>query len=167
MKKTSLIFLFFLFGLFITGWNQSNEKKISQNTPQTVINAPIPVEGSWQLVWAEYNDQLADTSNHYIFKQFCKGAFSLIAYDSTKKINFAGYGKYEFDGGVYHETFIYHNNPQYVGAEDWQDLTVRGDTMYMNGLKKVVVGGKDVTVGWSNAREKLVRVKMVAYEQLK
>jgi len=159
MKKASFLFLSFLVSLCILSCNETAEKEKSQNSSQITTNASDHVEGAWQLVWAEYDGKLADTSNHYLFKEFSNGVFSLIAYDSTKKINFAGYGKYEFEGDTYHETFIYHNNPQYVGGTDWQDLVVKGDTMYMNGFKKIVVGGKDVTVGGTKAREKLVRVK--------
>ena len=113
------------------------------------------------MVWANYNDSLVETkANYFLFKTFSNGIFSLFAYDSTKKINFAGYGKYEFDGDKLHETFIYHTD--YVGAENWQNVEVRGDTMYMNGFKKVVIGGKEVMTDFSNIKEKLVKVKMVA-----
>jgi hypothetical protein len=159
MKKVSSMLLTLLLSLCYASCNQSNEKNENQNSPQKTNTSAQSVEGAWQLVWGEYDDKIADTSNHYLFKAFNNGVFSLIAYDSTKKINFAGYGKYQFEGDTYHETFIYHNDPEFVGGEDWQDLVVKGDTMYLNGIKKVVVGGKDLTVGWTKIREKLVRVK--------
>jgi hypothetical protein len=159
MKKISSMLLALPLVFLFLSYNQNTEKNKAQSANQVATSDAKSVEGAWQLVWGEYNGQVADTSNRYIFKTFNNGVFSLIAYDSTKKISFAGYGKYEFEGDTYHETFIYHNNPKYIGAENWQDLTVKGDTMYLNGFKKIVVGGKDVTTGWTKVREKLVRVK--------
>ena len=158
MKKVSSILLSLPLVALLVSYNQHTEKNDVQSANHVASDA-VSVEGAWQLVWAEYDDQPADMSNYYLFKTFNNGVFSLIAYDSTKKIAFAGYGKYEFEEDTYHETFIYHNEPNYVGAQDWQDLKVKGDTMYLNGFKKVVVGGKDVTTGWTKVREKLVRVK--------
>ena len=159
MKKISSVLLAFPLMVLFVSYNQHTEKNEVQSANRVANSDAKSVEGAWQLVWAEYDDQPADMSNYYLFKTFNNGVFSLIAYDSTKKIAFAGYGKYEFEGDTYHETFIYHNEPNYVGAEAWQDLVVKGDTLYFNGFKKVVVGGKDVTTGSRKAREKLVRVK--------
>jgi hypothetical protein len=159
MKKISSMLLAFPLMVLFVSYNQHTEKNDFQNASRIATGDATSVEGAWQLVWGEYNGQVADTSNRYIFKTFNNGVFSLIAYDSTKKITFAGYGKHEFEGDTYHETFMYHNNPKYIGAANWQDLTVKGDTMYLNGFKKIVVGGQDVTTGWRKAREKLVRVK--------
>lgn len=158
MKKISSILLAFPLMVLLISYNQHTEKNDVQSANRVASDA-VSVEGSWQLVWAEYDGKLADTRNYFLFKSFNNGVFSLIAYDSTKKISFAGYGKYEFEGDTYHETFMYHNEPNYVGAEDWQDLTVKADTMYLNGFKKIIVGGKDVTSGWMKVREKLVKVK--------
>ncbi len=159
MKKITIMFLAFLAMVLFVGFNKAAEKDDPKNASPLATGDAKSVEGSWQLVWAEYDGKLADTRNYFLFKSFNNGVFSLIAYDSTKKISFAGYGKYEFEGDTYHETFMYHNEPNYVGAEDWQDLTVKADTMYLNGFKKIFVGGKDVTSGWMKVREKLVKVK--------
>jgi hypothetical protein len=159
MKKISSMLLALPFIFLFLSYNQNTEKNEAQSSKGVANTYAKSVEGAWQLVWAEYDNQVADTSNYYIFKTFNNGVFSLIAYDSTKKISFAGYGKYGFEGDTYHETFIYHNNAEFIGAENWQDLTVKGDTMYLNGFKKIVVGGKAVTAGWRKVREKLVRVK--------
>jgi hypothetical protein len=153
-----MLLSFPLMVLFVS-FTQHNEKNEIQSTNHLATIDKASVEGAWQLVWAEYDGKLADTRNYFLFKSFNNGVFSLIAYDSTKKISFAGYGKYEFEGDTYHETFMYHNDPNNVGAEDWQDLTVKADTMYLNGFKKIIVGGKDVTSGWMKAKEKLVKVK--------
>ena len=153
------MFLAFPLMVLFLGCNQNAKKDETQSSTGVENTYAKSVEGAWQLVWGEYDDQVADTSNHYLFKTFNNGVFSLIAYDSTKKISYAGYGRYGFEGDTYHETFIYHNNPEYTGGADWQDLVVKGDTMYLNGFKKVVVGGKDVTTGFGKVREKLVRVK--------
>lgn len=159
MKKTSSMLLVLLLNLCFLGCNRNHEKKENQTSPQTFNTSTESVEGGWHLVWANYNDTLVDTSNYFLFKTFSNGIFSLFAYDSTKKINFAGYGKYEFDGVTLHETFIYHNNPEYVGGENWQNLEVRGDTMNMDGFKKVIIGGKEVMTDFSKIKEKLVKVK--------
>jgi hypothetical protein len=159
MKKISSMLLAFPLMVLFVSFHQHSEKNEVQSASRVATSDAKSVEGAWQLVWGEYNGQVADTSNRYIFKTFNNGVFSLIAYNSTKKITFAGYGKYEFEGDTYHETFMYHNNPKYIGAANWQDLTVKGDTMYLNGFKKVVVGGQDMTTGWTKVREKLVRVK--------
>jgi hypothetical protein len=97
-------------------------------------------------------------SNHFLVKMFTGGAFSLFIHDSTGKIKTVGYGKYDFQGNEYHETFLYHSIARFVGGQDWQDLEIKGDTMYLNGFTKVVVGGKDVTTGWNKVKEKSVRV---------
>jgi hypothetical protein len=157
MKKISPMLFVLLLNLCFFGCNQNHEKKENQNPPPTFKTSAKLVEGGWHLIWANYNDTLMDTSNYFLFKTFSNGIFSLFSYDSTKKINFAGYGKYEFDGDKLHETFIYHTD--YVRAENWQNLEVRGDTMYMNGFKKVIIDGKEVMTDFSKIKEKLVKVK--------
>jgi hypothetical protein len=90
---------------------------------------------------------------------FNHGIFSLFATDSSGKILFAGYGKYELDGNSYKETFIYHDNPEYTGAMDWQQYELKGDTLYFKGFDKVIVGGKEVTSDFPKIAERRVKVK--------
>lgn len=151
MKQLSYLLLVLILGIFFTSYNQVEAKK---ETPAL----SIPVEGAWKLVWAQYNDTLADMSNHTLVKMFANGSFSIFAHDSAGKINYAGYGKYNFEGDTYHEEFLYHNKTKFTVVEDWQDLSIKGDTMYLNGITKVVIGGKDVTSDMKKVREKLVRV---------
>lgn len=159
MKKSTYIFLALVICFVSWSYYQKAAQVTVLGSRVQIDTSMQSVEGAWQLVWGEYDNQLADMRNHYLFKTFNDGIFSLIAHDSTKKINFAGYGKYDFKDGIYHETFIYHNNPKYVGGEDWQNLIVLGDTMYLNGFNKIMVEGKDVTAGWTKVKEKLIRVK--------
>ena len=160
MKKiSSMLLVLLLLNLCFFSCNQNNEKKESQNSPQTINTSAQSVEGGWSLVWASYNDTLPDITNYILFKTFSNGIFSLFAYDSTKKINFAGYGKYEFQGGTLHETFIYHNNPEIIGGENWQNIEIKGDTMYVNGWKKVTISGKELAQDFSKIKEKLIKVK--------
>lgn len=158
MKKVTFMLFAFLLGISVLSCNQNTEKGESQSSTQTT-NTPVnPVEGAWKLVWAQYNDTLADMSNHVLVKMFADGAFSLFAHDSSGKMKYTGYGKYEFEGNRYLETFIYHNSKQNWGGKDWQNLEVKGDTMYMNGFTKMIIGGKEVT-DYPKIREKLIRVK--------
>ena len=149
---------FFAFGIFISlvSCNETSDEKANPTADQTAAPTTSSVEGSWKLVWASYNDTVADMSNHILVKSFVDGAFSLFCHDSTGKIKYAGYGTYEFQDKTYNETFLYHNNREFVGAKDWQNLEVKGDTMYMNGFSKVIIGGKEVA-DHVKAQEKLVR----------
>lgn len=159
MKLFLFLLTTLLLGIWICSCHPAEGKKGIPGTPSPITHpTALPVEGAWKLVWAQYNDTLADMTNHILVKMFTGGSFSLFAHDSTGTIKFTGYGKYNFEGDTYHEKFLYHNNPRFVGGEDWQNLSVQGDTMYLNGFTKVVIGGKEMTSGWTKVREKLVKV---------
>jgi len=158
MKQLQPTRIAFLISAWLLSCNQAPATNETQASLQTTDTSAVPVEGAWKLVWAAYNDTLADMRNHILVKMFTNGSFSLFAHDSAGKMAFAGYGKYDFEGDKYHETFLYHNETEYTGGEDWQNLEVKGDTMYMNGFTKIVVGGKEMTTGWTKTREKLVKV---------
>ena len=158
MKHALVTLIAFSITLWLIRCNQATAEKSKPTAPQIPHTPTAPVEGTWKLVWATYNDTLANLSNHVQVKMFVNGAFSLLAHDTSGRIKYASYGTYQFEGNTYHETFLYHNNTPFIGGEDWQNLSVKGDTMYLDGLTKVVVGGKDVTASWRKVREKLVRV---------
>jgi hypothetical protein len=139
--------------------NSSATENKNENTPTTDTVAKMSsLDGAWELVWAKYNDTLADVSKAPLFKMFHDGIFSLIARDSSGKITFAGYGNYEVNGNVYKETFTYHNTAEYVGGMDWQKYELKGDTLYFRGFDKVVIGGKEEK-DFPKIEEKRVRIK--------
>ena len=137
--------------------NLAEAKKEQQNKKRVPDTLDKAVEGTWKLVWSERNGERSDMNNHVQVKMFSGGSFILFAHDTAGTVKFSGYGRYNFEGPQYHETFQYHSHKPYWGAMDWQNLEVKGDTMYMNGFTKVVVDGKDMTAGWPKIKEKLVR----------
>ena len=146
--------------LFGCANSDSNTIKTEKENDSNNSTKSTSIDGAWELVWAKHNDTIQDISKMPMFKMFYDGVFSLIARDSTGKINFAGFGDYELSGNnTYKETFRYHTNAAYTGAMDWQDYELNGDTLYFKGFGKVVVGGKDVSKGWLRIEEKRVRVK--------
>jgi hypothetical protein len=122
-----------------------NEKKTS------------PIDGAWKLVWAKSDGKLVDPLKNPQIKFFTDGCFSLVASDGEGKIDYAGYGTFELEGTAYHETFLYHNMKEYVGAMDWQEMELKGDTLYAKGFKKVIVQGKEAT-NFPVIEEKRVRM---------
>jgi hypothetical protein len=74
----------------------------------------------------------------------------------------AGAGPYEVNGNTYKETMSYYSNPKYVGASDWQEWEMKGDTLIFYGFKKVTLAdGTDVTKEWEDHKftEKRIRAK--------
>jgi hypothetical protein len=135
--------------------NPATENK----TENTVAEKPASsnaIDGAWQTVSFIQNNQPAVNNQ---VKIFSNGVFSMVSWDSSGKLAYAGYGKYELDGNTYKETFLYHDNPKYSGGQDWQEYEMKGDTLIMKGFIKVIVGGKDVTVDFPKFEEKRIRVK--------
>ncbi len=151
---TAVLFSF----IFLSSCNNDSASKANDNTSPPAT-ASSSIDGAWELVWAKYNGEVADPANNRLFKMFHDGIFSLIATDSSGKISFAGYGKFELDGNTYHETFMYNDNPAYVGGSDWQEYKLIGDTLYMKGFNKVLINGKDSTANFPEIEEKRVRIK--------
>ena len=145
--------------LFFGCTNSSTTESGNETVKTDSSSEAMPIDGAWELVWAKYNDTVADVTKNPQFKMFHQGKFSLIARDSSKKISFAGFGKYELDGKVYKETFLYADSPEYTGGMDWQEYEWRGDTLYFKGFNKVIVGGKEVTSDFPKIEEKRVRIK--------
>ena len=157
-KQNLFLLVSLLTGVILIGKIIGINDEVTAKPGVTNDRKASSVDGAWELVWAKYNDKLADITKQPQFKMFSNGVFSLIARDSTGKISFAGYGKFEIKGKNYNETFMYHNNPEYIGAMDWQDIEVRGDTLYAKGFSRVVIGGREVT-DFPKIEEKRVRVK--------
>lgn len=132
----------------------------SQGKAKTSETPSSPIDGAWEIVWAKYNDTIKDVSKMPMLKIFHDGVFTLIARDSSGKIDYAGFGHYELsDSNTYKETFQYHSYAPFTGAMDWQNYELKNDTLYFKGFNKVVVGGEDRTKGWLRIEEKRVRIK--------
>lgn len=162
MKKNSLplpVFLMNIFFTIIISCNSNTATGEKQTISEETNVSATPIDGAWEIVWAKRDDTLRNLKNFHLFKMFNNGIFSLITTDSTGKILFAGYGKYELSDSNYKETFIYHDNPKYAGGMDWQQYELKGDTLYFKGFDKVIVGGKEVTSDFPKIEEKRVRVK--------
>ncbi|MFN2438865.1 MAG: hypothetical protein ABR503_06665 [Chitinophagaceae bacterium] len=156
MNRVSILLIAFLGLSALTGCSGSDDKQESSSAVNVAEAKTTPIDGAWQTVSFRRNNQPA-TNNQY--KLFSNGFFSLISWDSTGKFSYGGFGKYELDGSMYKETFLYHNNPNYTGAKDWQEYEMKGDTLIMRGFNKVIVGGKDVTVDFPKIEEKRVRIQ--------
>jgi len=134
------------------------------NKPQRVDNQPktSPIEGSWELYSTEKGGKTTYHKKPSQIKMYHDGYCSVIAFDSTGKLSYAAAGTYEWDGIHYKETCEYHSNPIRIGGTLWFDCTVKGDTMWLAGFKKVVMAdGTDITKDWGGDSfiEKKVRVK--------
>lgn len=155
---TSVLTAFLCSFIFLSSCNDDSALKANNNNTLTADTASASIDGAWKLVWSKYNGEVANPVDNRQFKMFHDGVFSLIATDSSGKISFAGYGKFELDAHTYHETFLYNNNPNYVGAIDWQEYELNDDTLYMKGFIKVLIDGKDSTANFPKFEEKRVRI---------
>ena len=146
----SLITTLFLIGATSIVSCNDDAKKVES---QPVAASPLsPLEGSWELI-----SQDGKTTQ---FKMFHDGFFSLIMQDSLGKWTISGAGKFSLDGNVYKETFRYCSIPDYVGATDWQEYELKGDTLYFKGFTKVIYAdGSDKTAQHSKFEEKRVKAK--------
>ncbi len=70
----------------------------------------------------------------------------------------SGASSYSLDGNTYKETFRYFGISEYVGATDWQEYELKGDTLYFKGFTKVMYAdGSDKTNQFGKFEEKRVR----------
>ncbi|MEO6001195.1 MAG: hypothetical protein ABIN89_30365 [Chitinophagaceae bacterium] len=91
---------------------------------------------------------------------FNGGFFSLIRQDYSGKWSVSGAGSYSLDGKTYKETFRYCSIPKYMGATDWQEYELKGDTLYSRGFTKVIYAdGSDKTNEFGKFEEKRIRAK--------
>lgn len=116
-----------------------------------------PIDGAWKLVWATTNGKPVDVGKNPQIKFFADGCFSLLASNAEGKIDYAGYGTFELDGTNYKEIFLYHNYSPYVGAINWQEMELKGDTLYAIGFKQVIIQEKVVN-DFPMIEEKRVRM---------
>ena len=160
MKKQRITVLIFITVIIVgISCNNNPAKEDKQDAAKTATASATAIDGSWDLVWGKYNDTIQPIKKSVQFKQFSNGFFSMIAWGDSGKLSYCGYGKYELNGRSYKETFLYHNNPEYVGGMDWQEYELKGDTLYTKGFIKVIIGGKEETAKFPKIEEKRVRAK--------
>ena len=160
MQKLIIIVAFFIAACFVA-CGKNNKEKTDNTTPTAVVAGNIetsPLEGNWNLVWKSGNESFRREGKVTQLKMFNDGFFSLIGHDSTGKASWAGAGTYTVEGNRYKEIFLYCTIPEYVGATDWQEFEMSGDTLYFRGFKKAIMAdGKDVTKQYEQFEEKRVR----------
>jgi len=152
MNQFQLLFVTFLF-IFTTAIESCNhDEKNAERLIKTASSIP-PIEGAWETVSAD-----GKTTE---FKIFHEGFFSLMRQDSLGKWSTSGAGSYSLEGKTYKETFRYCSIPEYVGATDWQEYELKGDTLYSRGFSKVIYAdGSDRTNQFGQKfEEKRVRAK--------
>ena len=157
--------VFFSIIIMIISLIACNDKPINNQETlpiQSDIKSYSPLEGNWELVSKEVVGHKINLSQHQQFKVFDKGFFCYVGYDSVGNFHSAGAGPYEVNGNTYKETMSYYSNPKYVGASDWQEWEMKGDTLIFYGFKKVTLSdGTDVTKEWEDHKfiEKRIRAK--------
>jgi hypothetical protein len=158
MQKLIIIVIVFTAACFFA-CNDNKEEKINNKDEVLAGNTKTsPLEGSWNLVWKSGNESFRREGKVTQFKMFSHGYFSLIGQDSTGKSSWAGAGTYTVEGNMYKEIFLYCTIPEYVGATDWQEFEMNGDTLSFKGFKKAILAdGKDVTNQFEQFEEKRVR----------
>lgn len=155
--KTTVTILLLMLCICSTSCNSEKTNEESKTaTAGDVSKKPDPLNGAWQTASLTLNGKLSTDKQ---VKFFNDGAFILISTDTAGKISFAGYGKYELEGNSYQEAFLYHDDPSYIGGQDWQNYEMKGDTLIMTGFAKVIIGGKEVTGDFPKIVEKRVRYK--------
>lgn len=145
--------------IVVTGCTNASSNDEARRTTSPEQTTSASIEGNWELIWGNYNGRVQNPGKSFQFKTFYNNFFSLIAWDSTGKFSYAGYGKYEIQGNTYKETFLYHSHTPFIGASNWQQYELKEDTLYFKGFNKVIVGGKDVTGNFSRMEEKRVHAK--------
>ena len=141
--------LFFFCATVIVSCNQDEKKAETQPVGASSVS---PIEGSWETISTD--------GKITQFKMFNDGFFSLIMQDSLGKWSMSAAGIYSLDGNTYKETLRYCSFPDYVGATNWQEYELKGDTLYFKGFTKVMYAdGSDKTNQFGKFEEKRVRAK--------
>ena len=118
------------------------------------------IDGAWELVWEQKSGFIGTSGKPSQLKLFANGHFSYIGKDATGKVNQAGAGTFEVNGNSYKETHLYNLEPNYIGATDWQELSMDGDTLVFKLFTKAVLAsGEDITAKLGKTIEKRVRVQ--------
>ncbi len=159
MNSTNLKCLCLLFFYCLISCSESGMKQqANTNSSSTDKSNTSPIDGAWELVWEDVAGTVRSTGKPTQLKLFTNGYFSYLMEDSTGKWTNAGAGTFDVDGKTYKETHLYNANPQYVGAQDWQEFDMQGDTLVFNLFTKVVLAnGEDVTSRFPKKIEKRVR----------
>jgi hypothetical protein len=158
MQKLIIIVAIFTTECLVACSANNKEKTGNANAIVAGNTKTSPLEGSWNLVWKSGKESFRREGKVTQLKMFCDGYFSLIGQDSTGKASWAGAGTYTVEGNMYQEIFLYCTIPEYVGATDWQEFEMNGDTLSFKGFKKAIMAdGKDVTNQYDQFEEKRVR----------
>jgi hypothetical protein len=159
--KNQLLFTLLFMAIVAFNPGCTNSKAKDPKTPaQKGSSSTAAIDGSWELVWESAGGKAREDGKISQFKMFNDGFFSLITQDSAGKSSWAGAGTCSLNGNIYQETFRYSSNPDYVGATDWQEYELMGDTLYSKGFTKVVfANGEDKTASFPTFEEKRVRAK--------
>jgi hypothetical protein len=163
MKKLlSLLPGIFLFSIIIAilGCNSNPVKKDIQTPEAAATSSTASIDGAWELVWENVGDKPRTDGKVSQFKMFHDGFFSLIMQDSAGNWSLAAGGPCSLEGNTYKETFRYCSFPDFVGATDWQECELKGDTLYFKGFTKAIfANGEDKTTSFPKFEEKRVRAK--------
>ncbi len=160
--KFKVFFSIILMVIFLIACNDKPVNNQEGLSTQSDMKSSTPLEGNWELVSNQVVGRKINLSQHQQFKVFNKGFFCFVFNDSMGNFHSAGAGSYEVNGNIYKETVSYYSNPKYVGASDWQEWEMKGDTLIFNGFKKVTLSdGTDVTKEWEDHKfiEKRIRAK--------
>jgi hypothetical protein len=162
MKYCLIVFAAFCLLLCLSecSENSSKEQEIRSSDTANSKSGISPLEGAWELVWEDIGGKIRSIGKPTQIKLFTHGFFSYLMQDSTGKWNYAGAGTYEVDGNTYKEKHLYCTVPEYVGATDWQEFEMQGDTLIFKLFTKVInAKGEDITNQWPKIIEKRVRAK--------
>ena len=160
--KLKVFFSMILMVISLIACNNKPTNIQEELSSQNDIKSYSAFEGNWELVSNEVVGRKINVSQNQQFKVFNKGFFCFVLNDSVGKFHSAGAGTYEVNGNIYKETMSYYSNPKYVGASDWQEWEMKGDTLIFNGFKKVTLSdGTDVTKEWEDHKfiQKRIRAK--------
>jgi hypothetical protein len=159
--KNQLLFLLILMAIAVFDPGCKDTKaKDPKPTAQKSSSSTAAIDGSWELVWESVGGKAREDGKISQFKMIHDGFFSLIMQDSAGKWSLSGAGTCSLEENIYKETFRYSSYPGYVGATDWQEYALMGDTLYFRGFTKVIfANGEDKTASFPAFEEKRVRAK--------
>jgi len=137
--------------------DESGKQVNPKNLPATSI------EGAWELHATESGGVTTIHKKPKQIKIYSDGHACLIHYDEDGKFEFASAGTYQADGNIIREKATYHTQNFWLGVTleaEWS-LSSNGDTLFIAGPKKVVLGdGRDITKDIRQRKEIKVRVKI-------
>lgn len=153
--SVSIIFIYFS---FLTGCAGNSPDSANTSPEDTTTQSRSGIEGAWELVWSSVNGKVDTVTKPLQLKLFSDGFFCLIMKDSSGKWEVGSGGTYELEGQTYKETHKYSTVAEFIGATDWQEYELKGDTLYKKLFTKVVnAKGEDITSQFPKIEEKRVR----------